>query len=1436
MGYAKHVGRVGALAVALGVGVGLGAAPGTAFADESDQQVSSAEVNAPASIVTADEPATSTVPTTPHDGSDAKDPDVGTAPDPRDGIVQAGGGAIVRSSLGSESESAPKPESVPEPEIVTPPTPVDSPAPSVEVKSTPPGQPEPPVENDPPPQPVEPAVARVARNTDLDVVTPPAVDPAPAAPFSAYARIPLTANPIATARVAAPVTTPPPALVAPAPAPAPSLRQLILAPLTSLVNGILGAFGLGPVALPAGSPLTPFPLLELTFAIFRRIESTLSNQTPAATYTIGTPSATGTFTGQIVGTDPDGDLLTYTVTGAATHGTVDLRPDGSFAYTTTDPTWAQTGRPDEFTVTIGDATNFHLHAPGTTHTTLVTVRVDGPPAAPDLGQVRGALNVPNPTNAPLTYQVTSAPPQGGTVAVDAAGNYVYTPTYAARHQAASLTAAPEDKTYTFGVRATGQGVDATVTVEVTISPANEQPQALESPTRTTDPNDGTVSGYVTATDGDADPLDVTTDYDTTQGTLTYEPTTGLYSFTPTPEARHAAAATTPVASFAAFRSLSALAAPDPAIAVLTFTFTDGYGGVTTRVVSVPISPLNEDPDVASNIGTVDPITRIVSGTFVVTDGDGDPISFSANGVDHGDVTFVDGTWTYTPTAAALHDAARVDASTAQTTDAFTLSIDDGHGGVVDVPVSVSLLSPIAGATAQVRVVPAGNGAFYVTVGADGRYVYVSDTKSATIGVLDTTTGNVTYIETTSTVGASRLTPDGTRLYVVGGGNGTVTVIDTTTNTLVTTIPVGGYANDLAVNAAGTRVYVAVNTPNEQFDLVVINVADNTVTRTYLGPAAEFPTLSPDGTKLYFKDYRTDGVRVIDTDTLAITDVLTDSDFGYFALAPDGRHLYVAGYTGLRVYDAETGELVRSLSGVGNGQILLLSPDGSKVFTTGSEIYDAPATLSIVDTTTYAITTVTAGPDPVNAVVTPDGRKVLTLNRDGTVSVIDTVTLTSESIATGAAFNEFYQVAISPDGRQVYLPLYDANSLAIISASTVNTAPTLTVTQVADPGSGGVVYTATAFDADGDDIAYTTTPLVRGTLTDLGAGQYRFVPDLAQIGHLPTGVNDVIAFTASDGHGGAVTVRGTYDVAASDELQMVRTVDFDGQVRSVVVSVDGSRAYVSVSDGSQHPRTVVVDTATGAVLDTLPFSGASQDALSLSANGTRLLINQGTLVVVGTDDLHDTIFSTNANADYAELSADGRKVYAVGGGQVSVYDVDPASGTFGTIVATIESDGYPTWMARGADGIIYVATSDFRITAIDPTTDTVIASVRASSGFYSVTGSPGRAYATTYGGTLAVIDTDTNTLLDEVRLRTESNGPYATVTVDGSRLYLSRFGEGLFSVYDPDTQTILATVRVAAEDDRANRVNAAAVSADGSVVVVPFGRSIALIGTGRTIGL
>ena len=115
----------------------------------------------------------------------------------------------------------------------------------------------------------------------------------------------------------------------------------------------------------------------------------LSNSTPTLTYYVSTNTAgqDGAVNGQVIGADPDGDTLTYSVRTSPTSGSVVLNSDGTFTYTP-HAAMRASGGVDTFTVTVSDAGNnpFHLHGVGTLfaanfgHTASVRVTVLVQPA------------------------------------------------------------------------------------------------------------------------------------------------------------------------------------------------------------------------------------------------------------------------------------------------------------------------------------------------------------------------------------------------------------------------------------------------------------------------------------------------------------------------------------------------------------------------------------------------------------------------------------------------------------------------------------------------------------------------------------------------------------------------------------------------------------------------------------------------------------------------------------------------------------------------------------------------------------------------------------------------------------------------------------------------------------------------------------------------
>ena len=560
---------------------------------------------------------------------------------------------------------------------------------------------------------------------------PSVMKPAPAA----TARVPVVRvdarEVTALAEAAQPASAPASMTAASAVAVAPALAAVAQAPrataptpviagmLQSLVAGLAGVNPLAPAA-PVESPVawavaaatsrrtigaqTQAQARATAAATGNPIATFFFNQTPTVSPTrIGQDSAS-VVTGDLNISDPDSDVVVYTITEAPANGTVTVDSNGEYTYVP-DPYYARAGTTDTFTVSVSDAdSGFHIHGlggffnlltfgllgdSGHASTSTVTVVVDPRnelpvgtvnigATDPVNGRVVGRVVGTDADGDTLTYAGSTTTSKGtATVAVD--GSFSYLPTPDARHDAASLVATEVDKTDTFTVTISdGYGGETNVAVQVDISPLNEAPVAgltVGSP----DPTTGVVTGKVSATDSDGDPLTYSGPTTTSKGSVTVA-TDGSFTYTPTAAARHGAA------------RLSGTVADKTD--TFTVTVTDDSGGVTAVPVTVTLSPTNIAPvAVGATAGSPNATSGLVSGSITASDGDGDPLSYSA-APPKGSISFSgNGGFAYYPTAQARQDAANGGA----TTDSFTVTIADGYGGTATIPLTVGIAPAVANA-------------------------------------------------------------------------------------------------------------------------------------------------------------------------------------------------------------------------------------------------------------------------------------------------------------------------------------------------------------------------------------------------------------------------------------------------------------------------------------------------------------------------------------------------------------------------------------------------------------------------------------------------------------------------------------------------------------------------------------------------------------------
>jgi YVTN family beta-propeller protein/VCBS repeat-containing protein len=204
---------------------------------------------------------------------------------------------------------------------------------------------------------------------------------------------------------------------------------------------------------------------------------------------------------------------------------------------------------------------------------------------------------------------------------------------------------------------------------ISLVPANlfPVPTAPEPIPNDPDPATGIVTGTVGVDDPDGDKLTYTPTTPA-EGTVVVNPD-GSFTYTPTAAARHAAAAV-----------------DADTLDTFLVTVSDGRRGVVTATITVKIAPANIAPTVRASVGNPNRSTGIVKGSIIASDKDKDPLTFTgpATPTAQGGTVTVDakGRFVYTPATDAPDPAA--------TTDTFTITVTDGHGGTVIVPVTVKI--------------------------------------------------------------------------------------------------------------------------------------------------------------------------------------------------------------------------------------------------------------------------------------------------------------------------------------------------------------------------------------------------------------------------------------------------------------------------------------------------------------------------------------------------------------------------------------------------------------------------------------------------------------------------------------------------------------------------------------------------------------------------
>ncbi|MCA8986412.1 MAG: tandem-95 repeat protein [Planctomycetaceae bacterium] len=365
-------------------------------------------------------------------------------------------------------------------------------------------------------------------------------------------------------------------------------------------NTSVGEFTITQLLRDAGGNLTHFA------ATFWQA-STLTG--PRMTGEIQYSALTAEDVGSVLDNDTDvdnGSLTAVLETGPA-HGTLSLRPDGTFQYTP-DPGFSGV---DSFTYRSTDGDLFSDPATVTINVTPVN---DPPVTTPESyemledSQLDGQLIAVDPDGDELVYY-TIAEPEHGQLTVNPDGSFTYIP---------DANFNGPDK---FVFQAS-DGIAASyfTQINIQVNPVNDAPTADDGTLFVTE--DIAASGSVTGTDPDNDTLTFSVATQPSYGILIFNPD-GTYTYTPNTN----------------FNGVDSF----------TFSANDGSESSAPATISLTVNPINDAPEATTQSvsGNED---EVITGAAAGNDVDGDSLSYEvATQPLHGVLVFnPDGTFTYTP--------------------------------------------------------------------------------------------------------------------------------------------------------------------------------------------------------------------------------------------------------------------------------------------------------------------------------------------------------------------------------------------------------------------------------------------------------------------------------------------------------------------------------------------------------------------------------------------------------------------------------------------------------------------------------------------------------------------------------------------------------------------------------------------------------------------
>ena len=1090
------------------------------------------------------------------------------------------------------------------------------------------------------------------------------------------------------------------------------------------------------------------------------------------------------LTGQIIATDAEGDLLTYTLATPPANGTLQLDPvTGQFTFTPN----ANYNGADSFVVTVTDSN-------GNSSTATISLNIapvnDAPVSADQTltvdedTQLSGQIVASDIEGDALSYTVTTNPVNGTLTLNPATGSFVYTPNVNYNGSDSFVVTISD-----------GNGGTTTSTVTIGVTPQNDAPTA--SNLNLTTNEDVAVPGQIVASDLDGDTLAYAISGLPTNGSVTLNPATGSFIYTPNTNYNGSDS--------------------------FVVTISDGNGGTTTSTVTIGVTPVNDAPT-ASDLSLTTNEDLAVPGQIAASDLDGDTLAYAVSGLPtNGSVTLnpATGSFIYTPNA------------NYNGSDSFVVTISDGNGGTTTSTVTIGVTpvndAPTAGdlsLTTNEDVAVPGQ---IVASDLDGDTLAYAISGLPTNGVvtLNPATGSFIYTPNANYNGSDSF------VVTISDGNG---------GTTTSTVTIGVTPQNDAPTASNLNL-----TTNEDVavpgQIVASDLDGDTLAYAISGlPTNGVVTLNPaTGSFIYTPNANYNGsdsfvVTISDgnggTTTSTVTIGVTPQND-----APTASNLNLTTNEDVAVpgqivaSDLDGDTLAYAVTGVPTNGVVTLNPaTGSFVYTpntnyNGSDSFVVTISDGNGGTTT---STVTIGVTPQNDAPTASNLN-LTTNEDvavpGQIVASDLDGDTLAYAVTGVPTNGV--VTLNPaTGSFVYTPntnyngsdsfvvtISDGNGGTTTSTVTIgvtpqNDAPTASNLNLTTNEDVAVPGQIVASDLDGDTLAYAISGLpTNGSVTlNPATGSFVYTPNANYNG------SDSFVVTISDGNGGTTTSTVTIgvtpqnDAPTASNLNLTTNEDVAVPGQIVASDLDGDTLAYAIS-GLPTNGSVTLNPATGSFIYTpnTNYNGSDSFVVTISDG------NGGTTtstVTIGVNPLNDAPVTV---ADSITVNEGGTAtLLESGASSVLANDSDAENSPLSAILVSGPAHGTLTLNANGTFSYTHngsETTSDsFTYRANDGTSNGNIVTVQIA--ITPVNDAPTAVNDTANvdeGSSVAVAvrtnDSDPEGgILSVVSVSQGANGSVVIDAVTGNPIYTPNAGFSgndsfTYTVQDPLGATATATVNV-----------------------------------------